>query len=52
MYKFERNGHTIKNLATGERKPYPSINAAKRRSHEIQMGEDGALGRGSLRSVP
>ena len=49
--KFERNHHTIKDMATGKRKPYPSVNAAKRESFKQQMDLDNALGRGSVRVV-
>ncbi len=46
--QFERQNHTIKELPKGKRKAYPSINAAKRRSREIQIAEDGSLGLGSV----
>jgi hypothetical protein len=31
-----------------ETKEYPSINKAKKKSHKLQLAEDGALGRGSV----
>jgi len=49
--KFERNGYTIKDLETGKRKPYDSINLAKKESRKKQMSLDEALGRGSVRIV-
>lgn len=45
----ERNRHTIKDVSTGDRKPYKSINAAKKESRNIQMKADRALGRGSVK---
>lgn len=47
--QFERQNQTIKNLETGIRTPYDSINAAKRQSHKIQMEKDRALGFGTVR---
>jgi hypothetical protein len=47
--KWERNHHTIKPLPNGARKPYKSVNEAKRRSRGLQLASDGALGRGSVR---
>lgn len=47
--KFERQAHTIKDLSTGERKPFKSINQAKKWSRDFQKKEDGGLGLGSLR---
>jgi len=48
---FERNNRTIKTLRTRKRNPYGSINMAKRFSHKVQMEQDGALGRGTVRVV-
>ena len=47
--KFERHHHTIKDLETGDRKPYPTVNQAKRVSRKIQLEMDGGLGRGAVR---
>lgn len=47
--KWERNGHTIKDLATGKREPFASVCKAKRRSRQLQMVSDKALGRGTMR---
>lgn len=48
--KFVRKGHLIlagkDRVFTGE-----SINAAKRESRRLQLAEDGALGRGSVKRV-
>lgn len=49
--KYERKGKVIKNLEAKSQKDYESINQAKRHSRELQMSEDGALGRGSLRTI-
>ena len=49
--KYERNHHTIKNLATGKRDPFRSCNQAKRKSRELQMAADNALGMGTVRLV-
>jgi len=46
--KFIRKGRVITNVETGDSKHYEFINEAKRESHNIQLSEDGALGRGSL----
>lgn len=46
--KYFRNGNKINTIATGEVVTYDSITKAKRASRELQMAEDGALGRGSL----
>lgn len=47
---YERNGHTIKTIATGERKVYDSINKAKKESHKLQLS-NGGLGLGSLVAI-
>lgn len=47
--QFERQAHTIKNLETGERTPYKSINKAKRWSRKKQLELEGVLGMGSVR---
>lgn len=47
--KYERKGHVIKNLEDGTVVDCKSNNKAKKTSHELQMVEDGALGRGSVR---
>lgn len=53
---YERKGHVIKNLKTGESKAYftpkglNSINLAKKASRELQQS-NGGLGCGSLRVV-
>lgn len=51
--KFQRKGSVIIDLRMDKSDPqravdYKSINKAKRKSFEIQMQEDGALGRGSV----
>ena len=49
---YVRKGKTITHIETGQTLPkLNSINAAKRKSREIQMDEDGALGRGTLRLI-
>ena len=49
--KFERHHHTIKDLVSGKRKVFESVNQAKRESRKIQLAEDGALGLGSVRAI-
>ena len=46
--KFERKRNKIKNLETGDVEVFKHINQAKRKSREIQLSKNGALGRGSL----
>ena len=52
--KYIRNGSTITSVAKNDNgdpvevRQHESINAAKRTSWDIQMSEDGALGRGSV----
>lgn len=55
---YERKGHQIKNLQTGEVQPFflkgtvvPNISAAKRESRKIQEA-NGGLGRGSVKVIP
>lgn len=47
--KYERKGQVIKNLEDGTVLDCKSVNKAKKTSRELQVVEDGALGRGSLR---
>ncbi len=47
--KFERQNHTIKDLETGHREVFDSINAAKRWSANKQRSLEGELGFGSVR---
>jgi len=46
---YERNYHTIKDMETGKRKPFKSVNAAKKESRKLQMELDEGLGLGSVR---
>lgn len=46
--KYIRKGKTIKNLQDNTSETFDYVNEAKVKSREIQMSEDGALGRGSL----
>ena len=48
---YVRKGKTITHKPTGESTTHKSINAAKRASRQLQMEEDGALGRGSVRVI-
>lgn len=50
--KFIRKGRVITNIETGAEERFEFINEAKRKSRELQMSEDGALGRGSLMAQP
>ena len=45
---YERKGKKIKNLEENTTEVYKSINAAKRKSTQIQLSTDGAIGRGCL----
>jgi hypothetical protein len=47
----ERRGQRIKELATGAVTDYKSINQAKSRSWEIQVGENRAIGQLGLGAV-
>ena len=47
--KYTRRLNIIR--GPGSPQTFHSINAAKRASHAIQMKEDGALGRGTLRNI-
>jgi len=49
--KYKRNNKTITDLATKQKTVYKFINEAKRASREIQIREDGGLGRGTLKRV-
>ena len=49
--KYIRKGKTITEIATDKRESFSSINAAKRESRQIQMREDGVLGRGSVKVI-
>jgi len=47
---FKRKSKTITTIETGEKESFKSINAAKRKSRELQM-QNGGLGKGSLVKV-
>ena len=47
--QYTRKNHHMKNMQTGKIKHFKHINEAKRASRRIQMTEDGALGRGTVR---
>ena len=47
--KFGRKAHMLEEVATGKMTEFKSINAAKRESVKLQLANDGALGRGSVR---
>ncbi len=47
--QYERQNHTIKDLETGHREVYKTINEAKRWSADQQRILDGGLGLGSVR---
>ena len=47
--KWQRIGATIIDLVNGGHTSFDSITKAKAESRRLQMQEDGALGRGSLR---
>ena len=49
--KYVRCGRVIRNMAEGKDTAFDSITLAKRESRRLQMQEDGALGRGSVRVV-
>lgn len=46
--KFVRIKNRILNIKTDYVEHFKSVNAAKRKSRELQMQEDGALGLGSV----
>ena len=46
--KYSRKGNKIKNIETGDVEVFKGTNAAKRKSRQLQISEDGAIGRGSL----
>ena len=46
--QFYRIGRTIREIG-GKTTHHDSVNKAKRKSREIQLAEDGALGRGTVR---
>lgn len=49
-HKYTRVRNVIMDARTNKKRTkYDSINEAKRKSRELQMQEDGALGRGSVR---
>lgn len=47
--KYIRKDRVVTNLGTAEVTRFEFINEAKRHSRELQVSEDGALGRGTLR---
>ncbi len=47
-----RKGREIRSAEPGDAMMHPSINKAKRASRKIQMKQDGALGRGSVKILP
>lgn len=52
MHKYTRHGTTIKTIGDDgavHKEKFEFINEAKRRSRELQLATDKALGRGSLR---
>jgi len=46
-----RKGREIRSASPGDAHMYESINLAKKASHKIQMSQDKALGRGSVRVI-
>lgn len=47
-----RKGREIRSAVPGDSKMHSSINAAKKASRKIQMTQDKALGRGSVKMIP
>jgi len=47
--KYGRKDRMIEDVETGQIKQFDSINKAKKESVKLQLSNDGALGRGSVR---
>lgn len=47
--QYIRENHRVTNVDTGVVETFKHINGAKRRSRALQMTEDRALGRGTVR---
>lgn len=46
---FIRNGHIITDTRSNQARAFKGTNQAKRESHKLQMENDEALGRGTVR---